>query len=144
MRDLGYSAPRMIAYSVAEGLALIEDFGATTIADDGVPNASRYAEAAALLAELHGRELPPSLPVGDEIYPLPIYDIEAMLVEVELVLDWYAPAVARVDSAIGRAHAVSRRIWREAARADPRPADDLDVARLPFAQSALACRTARA
>ena len=26
---------------------------------------------------------------------LPVYDIDAMLIEVELALDWYAPAIAR-------------------------------------------------
>jgi tRNA threonylcarbamoyl adenosine modification protein YjeE len=94
LRGLGYSAPSLIAFSVEEGLALIEDLGASTIADGGVPDGARYAEAIALLVDLHGRVLPESLPVGEESYALPVYDIEAMLVEVELALDWYAPAVA--------------------------------------------------
>src|SRR5271157_5158493 len=73
LRSRGYSAPDLIAYSVEEGLALIEDFGAATIVEDGVPDAARYAEAIALLADLHGRDLPDSLPVGDEVYRLPTY-----------------------------------------------------------------------
>ena len=112
LRSRGYSAPELIAYSVEEGLALIEDFGAATIVEDGVPNAARYAEAIALLADLHGRDLPDSLPVGDEVYRLPTYDIEAMLVEVELAIDWYAPAVARVAVPSG-ARMQLLAIWRE-------------------------------
>ena len=112
LRRLGYSAPALIAYSVEEGLALIEDFREATVADDGVPNNARYAEAVALLANLHGRELPETLSVGGEVYRLPIYDIEAMLVEVELALDWYAPSIARVATPSG-ARMQFLAIWRE-------------------------------
>ena len=135
--------PRLIAHSVEEGLALIEDFGAETIAEGGVPDGARYAEAIALLADLHGRELPESLPVGDEILRLPVYDIEAMLIEVELALDWYAPAVARVTPPSGARMQFLGDLAR-AAGADSRPADDLDAARLSFAQPALARRAAGA
>src|SRR5271163_1642584 len=110
--DLGYSAPALIDYSVGEGLALIEDFGSTTIAQSGVPDGARYAPAIALLADLHARDLPPSLSAGEEPYELPVYDIEAMLVEVELVLDWYAPAIARVTPPSG-SRMQFLAIWRE-------------------------------
>jgi aminoglycoside/choline kinase family phosphotransferase len=112
LRGLGYSAPALIDYSIDEGLALIEDFGSTTIAQNDVPDGARYAPAIALLADLHGRELPPSLSAGEEPYEPPVYDIEAMLVEVELVLDWYAPAIARVTPPSG-ARMQFLAIWRE-------------------------------
>ena len=96
LRGLGYSTPKILAASVEDGLALIEDFGAETVIEDGAPNSFRYAEAVALIADLHGRDLPDSLPVGDELYRLPTYDVEAMLIEVELIIDWYATAVARI------------------------------------------------
>ena len=112
LRALGYSAPRVFAYSVADGLALIEDFGAETIADERGPNAARYAEAATLLADLHGRALPGELPVDGESYTLPIYDAEAMLVEVELALDWYAPGVARTNPPSG-ARMQFLGLWRD-------------------------------
>ena len=112
LRSQGYSAPNLIAFSIEEGLALIEDFGAETIVEDGVPNGARYVEAIALLVDLHGRELPDALPVGNEVYKLPTYDIEAMLVEVELALDWYAPAVARVAVPSG-ARMQFLALWRE-------------------------------
>ena len=112
LRSLGYSAPNVIAYSLEEGLALIEDLGAATIAAGGGPDGARYAAAVALLADLHGRELPVSLPVGEETYTLPIYDVEAMQIEVELALDWYAPAVARVTPPSG-ARMQFLAIWRD-------------------------------
>jgi hypothetical protein len=112
LRALGYSSPRVFAHSVADGLALIEDFGAETIADERGPNAARYAEATALLADLHGRAPPSELPVDGETYALPIYDVEAMLVEVELALDWYAPAVARINPPTG-ARMQFLGLWRD-------------------------------
>jgi hypothetical protein len=112
LRAVGYSAPDVIAASPEEGLALIEDFGADIVAEDGIPNGARYAEAIALIVDLHGRDLPDALPVGEDLYRLPTYDIEAMLVEVELALDWYAPAVARVAVPSG-ARMQFLAIWRE-------------------------------
>jgi N-acetylmuramate 1-kinase len=112
LRGLGYSAPALIAYSIDEGLALTEDLGSVTIAESGAPDGARYAPAIALLADLHARDLPPSLSAGEEPYELPVYDIEAMLVEVELALDWYASAVARVTTPSG-ARMQFLGIWRE-------------------------------
>jgi N-acetylmuramate 1-kinase len=112
LRGLGYSAPALIGASVEEGLALIEDLGATTVVEDGVPHGARYAEAVALLVDLHGRDLPDTLPAGDDVYRLPTYDAEAMLIEVELVIDWYASAVARVAVPSG-ARMQFLAVWRE-------------------------------
>jgi tRNA threonylcarbamoyl adenosine modification protein YjeE len=112
LRGLGYSAPALIAYSIDEGLALIEDLGSVTIAGSGAPDGARYAPAIALLADLHARDLPSGLSAGDESYELPVYDIEAMLVEVELALDWYASAIARVTTPSG-ARMQFLAIWRE-------------------------------
>ena len=113
LRAQGLSAPRILAHSVADGLAILEDLGSQYIADADGPNPVRYAEAAALLAELHGRALPAQLPVDDGFYTIPTYDIEAMLIEVEQLLEWYAPHVARVSPASG-ARAQFIGAWREA------------------------------
>jgi len=112
LRRFGYSAPGLIAYSIEEGLALIEDFGSATVIEDGAPVGTRYAEAVALLVHLHNRHLPETLPAGDDSYHIPTYDIEAMLVEVELALEWYAPFVAKVAVPSG-ARMQFLAIWRE-------------------------------
>ena len=112
LRAVGYSTPRIFAHNVADGLALLEDFGALTIADERGPNASRYTEATALLADLHGRTLPAELAVDYESYTLPTYDIEAMLVEVELAIEWYAPAVGKAVPSSG-ARMQFLGLWRD-------------------------------
>ena len=112
LRTLGYSAPRVYAASVADGLALIEDFGTETLVDSTGPNPSRYAEAAALLADLHLRVLPSEIAYGEETHALPVYDLDAMLIEVELALDWYAPARARGAPSSG-ARMQFLGLWRE-------------------------------
>ncbi len=112
LRALGYSTPRVYAHIVADGLALIEDFGSETIADAGGVNIPRYAEAAALLADLHMRMLPRELSFEGVAHPLPVYDIDAMLIEVELALDWYAPAIARGAPSSG-ARMQFLGLWRE-------------------------------
>ncbi|THD48809.1 MAG: tRNA (adenosine(37)-N6)-threonylcarbamoyltransferase complex ATPase subunit type 1 TsaE [Bradyrhizobium sp.] len=112
LRALGYSTPHVYAHSAAEGLALIEDFGAETVVNAEGPIAARYAEATTLLADLHGRSLPFELEIDGGAYTPPLYDIEAMLVEVELALDWYAPARARVIPAMG-ARMQFLGLWRD-------------------------------
>jgi len=112
LRRFGYSAPNLIAYAIEEGLALIEDFGSATVVEEGAPVRSRYAEAVALLVDLHNRDLPETLPIGEESYRIPVYDIEAMLVEVELALDWYAPSIAKVTVPSG-ARMQFLALWRE-------------------------------
>ncbi len=39
---------------------------------------------------------------------IPVYDIDAMLIEVELALDWYAPGGRAGRAFLGSADAVSR------------------------------------
>jgi N-acetylmuramate 1-kinase len=112
LRSLGYSAPRVYAHIVADGLALVEDFGSETIVDANGANPSRYAEAAALLADLHMRALPRDLLFEGEVHTLPVYDLDAMLIEVELALDWYTPAIARGAPSSG-ARMQFLGLWRE-------------------------------
>jgi hypothetical protein len=109
----GFSTPRILAHNVADGLAVLEDLGDQFIADAEGPIAERYRVAVDLLAELHRRALPSELPVDEETYAIRAYDVEAMLVEVDLALDWYAPYVAKVIPASG-ARAQFLSLWRDA------------------------------
>ncbi len=113
LRAAGFSTPQIYAQRMDDGLALLEDFGDETIAGPDGPNTSRFTEATSLLGQLHSRSLPTELPVGDETYQIPTYDLEAMLIEVELALDWYAPVVARgAPSSGARVQFIG--MWREA------------------------------
>lgn len=90
LRALNLSAPKIYGEDLEIGLLLIEDLGPGGVIDANGPIPERYAEAAALLAKLHQTPLPHVLPVGDDLeHVIPPYDAQAMLIEVELFLDWY-------------------------------------------------------
>ena len=98
LRSLGFSAPEILDADIDAGFVLVEDLGAESIAGLEGPIAARYGEAATLLAQLHILELPRELPVqGFSQYQLPNYDIEALLAEVGLFLDWYVPAIQQKE-----------------------------------------------
>ena len=92
LRALGISAPRILGEDLEAGLLLTEDLGREPVVGPEGPLQERYAEATRLLAKLHATDLPGVLPVADGIdHVLPSYDLEALLIEVELLLDWYVP-----------------------------------------------------
>jgi hypothetical protein len=113
LRDLGFSAPAIIGQDLKAGLLLIEDFGAETVLTDGVPDADRYLASVELLAGLHGRALPDRLPVVEGVeHRIPPYDLDALLIEVELMLDWYLPHVGKLAlSASARGQFINA--WKE-------------------------------
>lgn len=109
----GLSAPAIYGVDPASGTAVIEDLGSEGVVDHNGPMLERYAEAIAVLAKLHNGPLPETLPLPDgAAYSIPPYDFQAMLIEVEQMLDWYAPHVARVALS-SSAHATFLNIWRK-------------------------------
>lgn len=110
----GFSAPRIVAEDLDSGLLLLEDLGTLPVVDEAGPIVERYAEATRLLAALHGKTLPGELPVGPERrHVLPPYDIEALLIEVELLIDWYCPEIVGTQPS-GSVRAEFLHAWREA------------------------------
>ncbi|HRE21016.1 MAG TPA: tRNA (adenosine(37)-N6)-threonylcarbamoyltransferase complex ATPase subunit type 1 TsaE [Rhabdaerophilum sp.] len=92
LRELGFSAPELYASDLEAGLLLIEDLGTEGVIDTNGPIPERYALAVDVLAELHSRTLPTELPVdGLQMHKLSRYDLEALTIEAELLLDWYLP-----------------------------------------------------
>jgi tRNA threonylcarbamoyl adenosine modification protein YjeE len=94
LRHRGLSAPKILAAERPAGLLLIEDFGNDFIVagNPPAPIEERYAVAVDVLAALHRQTLPETLPVEPGVnYTLPRYDMDAMLIETELLLDWYLP-----------------------------------------------------
>ena len=110
---IGLSAPAILAEDVAGGLLLLEDFGdrllGPVLAADDANETTIYARAVDLLAGLEHRPLPAGLPA---------YDLPVLQREVDLFVDWYAPAQG-LD--------IDRDGWRDAwaavlpAVADPQP-----------------------
>jgi len=117
LRAQGFSAPEIYAADLQNGFLLLEDFGAETFVagQPPAPIEARYAEATDLLATLHAKTLPTTLPVrGTAPYTIPRYDLDAFLIEAELLLDWYIPHRGlAVDEAT---RAEFRKLWQHALR----------------------------
>jgi tRNA threonylcarbamoyl adenosine modification protein YjeE len=113
LRNLGFSAPEIYAVDTRTGLAIIEDLGNVGIAsEDGIVQ-ERYAWAVTAISILHGANTPDHLALpDDEIYRIPPYDLDALLIEVELLLEWYAPHIAKIHLASG-AKAIFLNLWRQ-------------------------------
>ena len=114
LSQLGFSAPRIHEADIDEGLLIIEDFGNEVVVagDPPAPIEERYATAVDLLIALHSQQLPDTLPVAPHVeHKLPRYDLDAMLMEVELLLDWYLPSLGAKVSDGARVAYVA--MWRE-------------------------------
>jgi hypothetical protein len=115
LRTLGLSAPAIFATDRAAGLLVLEDLGNDLIVE-GEPPAPiemRYEAAADVLAALHRERTHDTISVEAGVqYRLPRYDIEAMLIEVELLLEWFFPLIGH--SAPSSARDDYFKLWREA------------------------------
>ncbi len=112
LRGRGVSAPAIIDADLERGLVIMEDLGDERIVG-GAPPApieARYQVAVDLLASLHGQTLPEVLHVAPHLdYRLPRYDMQAFLIEAELLLDWY---IEPAPTEAARAEFLA--LWREA------------------------------
>ena len=64
---------------------------------------------------LHGLDLPAALPIGPDVeYALPSYDLDAFLIEAELLVDWYLPH--RGERYLRRSARHFQSLWRDALR----------------------------
>jgi tRNA threonylcarbamoyl adenosine modification protein YjeE len=114
LRGLGFSAPKIYDCDITAGLALLEDLGVESITDAQGMILERYNEAAAALANLHGLSLPETIPLTEDLdYTIPPYDLDALCMEIELLLDWYAPHIAGITLASG-AKSTFVNLWRHA------------------------------
>jgi N-acetylmuramate 1-kinase len=94
LRERGFSAPEIFHADLDAGLLLLEDIGAEPVVTSNPPEPipACYAAAVDVLIALHRQKLPALLPVSPGVdYRLPPYDLDAFLIEAELLLDWYLP-----------------------------------------------------
>lgn len=93
LRERGFCAPEIHASDLESGFLVLEDLGsAGLVSCAGRPVAARYGAAAGLLADLHSVQWPRRLPIdGERRHAVPGYDLEAMMIEAELLIDWYLP-----------------------------------------------------
>jgi len=92
----GVAVPAIFAKDLERGFLLIEHLGDEGVLDPaGRPRADRYEAAAGLLATIHARSWPSRMEAAPGVYhDVPPFDRDAMLIEVELLLDWYVPYVS--------------------------------------------------
>ena len=106
LRQYGLSTPAIHHADLDQGLLIIEDLGdeRVTSGDPPAPIGERYETAVDALLMLHEQRLPDVLMVAPHVeHRIPHYDMEAFLIETELLLDWFLPRLAapfRIRSAI--------------------------------------------
>ncbi|HET9149818.1 MAG TPA: phosphotransferase [Alphaproteobacteria bacterium] len=108
---LGFSAPRILASSLEDGLVIVEDFGDATftrLLAKGADERALYKLAIDTLIALH--RLPSMRTTAINVPP---YDDERLLAEAGLLPDWYAPA-ALGGPLPPRAVADYETLWRAA------------------------------
>ena len=114
LRERGLSAPAIYHADLDSGFLITEDFGNEGFIEGDPPRpiAERYEAAVDTLAELHREPLPEVLPLAPQItYAIPTFDVDAMLVEIGLMLDWYLPDRGTEPSNDLRAEFVV--LWRD-------------------------------
>lgn len=89
----GVSVPQIFAADLDRGFLLLGHLGTENFLDaEGRPVAERYAAAAELLAMMHGCEWSSELEAAPGVlHRVPPFDRDALMIEVELLVDWYVP-----------------------------------------------------
>jgi aminoglycoside/choline kinase family phosphotransferase len=84
--------------------------------DPPKPIESHYRTAVDALLALHALKLPETLPVHGRSQPhrIPSYDLDALMIEAELLLDWYLPHIGVTISDSARADFIT--LWHTALR----------------------------
>jgi tRNA threonylcarbamoyl adenosine modification protein YjeE len=114
LRERGFSAPAIHHADIEAGFLITEDFGSTGFIEGDPPRpiAERYEAATDMLAALHRGPLPEKLPLTPEFtYAIPLFDTDALLVEIGLMLEWYLPDRGVQPSERLRAEFAA--IWRD-------------------------------
>jgi N-acetylmuramate 1-kinase len=94
LRKHGFSAPAIRHADLELGFLITEDFGEAGVieGDPPAPVVERYEAATDMLAALHRENLPETLPLTPQAtHAIPVFDVDAWLVEIRLMLDWYMP-----------------------------------------------------
>lgn len=95
LRAEGLSAPEIFAHDLEQGFLILEDLGDGVFGPEiakGEDEKQLYTAAADVLVKLSNSTVPERLPLpGGGSHNLPAYDIQALQIETELLLDWLWP-----------------------------------------------------
>ena len=114
LRERGFSAPAIRYADLEEGFLITEDFGGAGVIEGDPPRpiAERYQAATDMLAALHRQSLPETLPLTPQTsYAIPLFDTDALMVEIGLMVEWYLPDRNAALAEPARAAFVA--MWRE-------------------------------
>lgn len=96
LTQLGFSAPRILADDPERGFLILEDMGDDTytrILANGGDTHNLYRLAMDTLIQLHELSGPSNIPPET-----PPYDMDALMKEAMLFVDWYVPAITGEDT----------------------------------------------
>jgi len=117
LRDHGLSAPRIVAFDVEQGFAVLEDLGdglfATLIAG-GEPETPLYEAAVDVQVRLHEERPPDILTAEGVAWPLLSYDTLALKVATDTFLEWwpkFAGMAAFGEDAVAEWDALWAPVW---------------------------------
>jgi tRNA threonylcarbamoyl adenosine modification protein YjeE len=94
LRGRGFSAPQIHHIDLEGGFLITEDFGSDPVieGEPPAPILERYEAATDMLAALHGEAVPETLSLTPAAeYRIPVFDVDAWLVEIGLMVEWYLP-----------------------------------------------------
>lgn len=115
LRQADLSAPEIIAHDLEAGLLLVEDLGDDVFGSavhQGRDQAELWQAAVDVLLHLRQQGIPSFPPLEDGFtHSLPRYDRDALQIEIELLLDWYWPAL-KGSPAPDRLRTEYLRLWR--------------------------------
>ena len=92
----GYSAPKVEACDLGSGFAVMEDLGRAVYGRmmlAGADMEEPMSAAVAVLADMAGRDWPDEVSIDGMVYRVPPYDLDAQLIEVDLLPSWFWPHV---------------------------------------------------
>ena len=113
LRAAGLSAPEVLAEDFENGLLLVEDLGDRVFSAEvthGAPQDALWRTAVDALVELQRSDAPQYLPLRGGSHILQDYDRAALQIEVELLIDWYWPAL-HGESVPGSTRAEFLSLW---------------------------------
>lgn len=96
----GYSAPQTEAHDLAAGLAVVEDLGRNVygrMIREGQDMGAPMRAAVAVLADMARQDWPAEVPLGSGTHRIPPYDLDAQMIEVDLLPSWFWPHVTGGD-----------------------------------------------
>lgn len=92
LQSIGISAPKVFAYDVEDGLAVLEDLGDGIFAreiENGADELTLYLAATDALAAVHLAETPSEVRAGQYHWPILDYDRLALTTAADLFSKWY-------------------------------------------------------